>query len=176
VDEQAREQISLIFTEIESGYATHRRALAEAIIRTRGPILELGMGDSSTHSLGEVARQFPRQVFSFDTAPAWVDRFKHLRSERHFIASLTSWDDCPVETQFWGVALVDHAPAERRVDEIRRLAFRCAVLVVHDTEDPAYGYEPLLSTFPYRLEDRRYPQWTTVLSHYLDVSAWGPVA
>lgn len=165
-------RISALFAGIASGYETHRPVLREAVLRTRGPILELGTGEGSTLALHAVATACSRRVFSFDHDPEWIERFLSLRSEHHFLAYVPSWDDCPIESHFWSVALVDHKPAERRVVDIARLAYRAELIVVHDTNSPEYGYEPIIDSFAYRLEYREYQQWTTLLSNYVDVSGW----
>ena len=146
--------------------------LCEAVLRTSGPILELGTGDGSTLALHQVSKACQRTVLSFDNDPNWIARFAALRSDNHLLASLPSWNDCPIESAIWSVAFVDHAPAERRAIEIRRLTYRAQVIVVHDTEDPQYGYEAVFGAFAYRRDDRAYKQWTTVLSNYIDVSDW----
>jgi hypothetical protein len=165
-------RIRALFDGITNGYETHRPVLCEAVLRTRGPILELGTGDGSTIALHSVATECSRRVFSFDNDRNWIDRFLHLRSEHHLLACLPNWDDCPVESQFWAVAFVDHRPAQRRVVEIARLAHRAELLVVHDTESPEYSYEAIIGSFAYRLDYREQLPWTTLLSNYVDVSGW----
>jgi hypothetical protein len=44
--------------------------------------------------------------------------------------------------------------------------------VIHDTDEPEYGYGPFLDSFRYRFDFREYQQWTTVVSNYVDVSDW----
>ena len=165
-------EIRALFNGAVNGYGSHRPALCEAVVRTAGPILELGMGDTSTHALHGVAETCGRLVCSYDHAASWVERYSKLRTAHHRIESITSWDECPIESMRWGVALVDHAPAKRRKIDIARLADRADVIVVHDTEEPAYGYDRVLSTFKYRLDDRSCTPWTTLLSNTLDVSSW----
>jgi hypothetical protein len=166
------DRIRAFFAGIASGYETHRPVLCEAVLRTRGPILELGVGDGSTQTLHAVADECSRRVFSFDHDRSWMDSFLHLRSKHHFLAHLNSWDDCPIESQFWAVAFVDHKPAERRIVEIARLAYRAELIVVHDTDSPEYGYEAIIDSFAHRLEYREHKQWTTLFSNYVDVSGW----
>jgi len=161
-----------LFEGIASGYETHRPLLAEAVVRTQGAIIELGMGEGSTRALHAVSDLTDRTVWSYDHDLSWFSRFVELRSERHLLACVRSWDDCPLESMLWSLAFVDHAPAERRIVELRRLAWRAHVVVVHDTEDPAYGYDAAYDLFTYRLDDKRFPQWTTALSNYVDVSRW----
>jgi hypothetical protein len=166
------EHIRGLFAGVRSGYETHRGVLCEAVLRTQGPILELGAGDGSTLALHGVALATGRRVWTFDQDPAWVARFMSLRSELHFIAHVRDWDACPLEAQFWSVAFVDHAPADRRVIDIRRLAYHAELVVVHDTESAEYGYEAIADCFAYRWDYREHPQWSTVFSNYVDVSAW----
>jgi hypothetical protein len=165
-------EIRALFSPIDSPYATHRPALCEAIVRTTGLVLELGMGDSSTPSLHDLASTTGRPVYSFDHDPAWVDRFRGFQSANHQIEMVASWDECPIETLLWSVALVDHAPAERRIVDIQRLANRAQVLVVHDTEDPLYGYDQIFGSFKYRVDFCDQHPWTTLLSNFVDVSRW----
>jgi hypothetical protein len=172
LNQVSSERIRALFEGVVSGYGTHRPVLGEAVAQTSGPILELGLGDESTLSLCELSRVAGRDVYSYDHDPGWVERFVHLRGPHHFIAQVPSWDECPIESQMWSVALVDHAPAERRIVDIRRLALRCLVLVVHDAEDPVYGYDAILPLFSYILEYRQFKQHTMLLSNYVDVSRW----
>jgi hypothetical protein len=165
-------RIKALFAGVTSGYDTHRPVLCEAVRRTRGPILELGTGDGSTIPLHAVATDHSRQLFSFDNNRQWIAKYVGLRNEHHLVALVASWDECPIESQFWSVAFVDHAPAERRVVEIGRLRYRAILVVVHDSEDPTYGYDSVFDSFAHRFDYREHKQWTTVLSNYLDIADW----
>ena len=165
-------ELRAMFYDIASGYGTHRPALCEAIVRTTGPILELGMGDSSTLALHDLAEATGRNVCSYDHDASWVARYTELRSAHHQIEQVGSWDACPIESTRWAVVLVDHAPAARRIVDIERLAKHAEVIVVHDTEDPTYGYDSVFGAFAYRLDYRDERPWTTLLSNYVDVSRW----
>ena len=165
-------EIRSAFSGVTSPYDTHRPVLCEAIVRMTGPILELGMGEGSTRALHVVAEASGRRVYSYDHDPGWVARYSGLQSAVHTIAQVSSWDACPIDLTQWGVAFVDHAPAERRRVDIVRLAQITQVLVVHDTEDHRYGYDDLLDTFAYRLDHRVHVPWTTLLSNFVDVSLW----
>lgn len=165
-------KIRRLFAGVSGPYATHRPTLGEAVARTTGPILELGMGENSTASLHAVAEISGRPVFSYDHEASWVERFVNLRSSNHQISCVNSWDSCPIESMQWGVAFVDHAPAGRRVVDIARLADRADVVVVHDTEDSTYGYDSVFHLFRYRYDDRDRRPWTTLLSNRIDVSEW----
>ena len=161
-----------MFRGVANPYGTHRPSLCEAIARTTGPILELGMGDSSTPALHDLAEASDRSVWSYDHDASWVKRYIDLRSDRHRIECVSSWDECPIESTRWGVAFVDHAPGDRRIIDIARLAKQADVIVVHDTEDAVYGYDRIFGTFAHRLDHRADKPWTTLLSNYIDVAKW----
>jgi hypothetical protein len=165
-------KIRAAFAGITSLYDTHRPALCEAIFRTAGPVIELGMGEGSTRALHVVSELCGRIVRSYDHDASWVARYCGLRTANHTIEHVATWDECPIEAEHWSVAFVDHAPAERRRVDIERLARRAQILVVHDTEDHRYGYGDLLDTFAHRFDDRSHQSWTTLLSNFVDVSHW----
>ncbi len=165
-------ELRALFNDFTIAAGTHRPVLCEAILRTTGPILELGMGDNSTLPLHEIAKTYGRRVCSYDHDASWVARYSALRGDKHRIEHVTSWDDCPIESERWAVVLVDHSPNERRIVDIARLAAHADVIVVHDTQDMTLGYEAVFATFKHRLDYREDAPWTTVLSNSVDVSSW----
>jgi hypothetical protein len=172
-------EIRRIIGQPTNAYDTHRPVLAEALIRTSGPILELGMGEGSTPGLHEVAESTYRYLLSFEDDKEWYRRFIRFQSPYfHNVALVGSWDDAPCEApvlgfaERWGVALVDHGQVDRRVREIGRLANHCDVVVVHDTEDTRYRYWTIFGLFKHRLDYMRIKPWTTLFSNFIDVSKW----
>lgn len=165
-------RLRALFSGITHPRETHRPMLCEAVMRTTGPMLELGMGDGSTRALHAAAELCGRTMHSYDHDSVWTDRYRDLRSDRHAIVHVASYDECPIEAAVWGVALVDHAPAERRAVDIRRLAQHARVLVVHDSEDLAYGYDRILDLFKHQGEDRERSPRTLLLSNHVDVGRW----
>lgn len=148
---------------------THIPALLEAVERTPAlPVLELGMGKYSTLILSEIARQ----VFSYELDDVYFRQYEHLRSSRHHLARVRDWSECPIESQLWSVALVDHAPVERRQIEVGRLQYRALVVVCHDSEEAAYQYEGRFQWYRHRLDVNIGGPQTTLVSNYLDVSKW----
>jgi len=91
-------------------------------------------------------------------------------------AMCEAWDIISLDPQAyghnydrWSVVLIDHAPGERRVTDIARLANNATIIVVHDTEEPGYNYEPTLAAFKHRYDYRRARPWTTVVSNFVNV-------
>ena len=63
-------------------------------------------------------------------------------------------------------------PGERRVVDILRLRPRVNVFVVHDTEEPSYGFKAVLPAFRHTVTYMRDRTWTTLASDVIDVRAW----
>lgn len=145
--------------------STHFPILAAVVARTTGPVLELGCGDYSTPMLHLLCRD--RRLVSLEADAGWLARFADLASERHELVRVADWAGAEIlDCGEWDVALVDHAPGNRRVPEIRRLMHRARFIVVHDTEDPGYGYESVLPEFTHRFDYKRLDPWTTVVSMF----------
>jgi hypothetical protein len=146
-------------------WSIHVPALAATVAATTGPVLELGCGLYSTPLLHLLCAD--RLLVSVEQDPGWASRFEDLRVPgRHELVLTRSWEDLAwLERVAWDVVFVDHAPARRRVVDLARLRSAARFLVVHDTEaDEQYGWEPLLSSFAHRADDRRARPWTTVVS------------
>ncbi len=69
-----------------------------------------------------------------------------------------------------GVVFIDHRPGDRRKKDILRFKDSAEIIVVHDTEQPSYGYEQVLNLFKYRYDFKRYSPYTTLVSNFTDVS------
>jgi hypothetical protein len=149
---------------------THDAVLASVVaIAPPGPVLELGIGYGSTVLLHAMCSAMNRDLLSVDNNQNWVDRFKSLETNLHSLTYVDSWDTIPIEHMpagWWSVALVDHAPAERRAVDIERLRQKVRFLIVHDSEHPLYNYEPAFEKFKYRYDYKRLTPWTTVLSDF----------
>ncbi len=172
-DVEAR--VRAAFAGIRSGYETHRPALCEAVLRVPdGLVLELGAGTGSTPPLHEVALAMRRPVVTLESDRAWFDQFVNLRSENHAVVHVPSWTDLdgPTIRSFpYTVAFVDHTPT-RRVTDIRWLAKKARVVVVHDTESLDYGYEEIFGLFRWGTTYKGHTPWTSVFSNFIDVSGW----
>jgi len=85
---------------------------------------------------------------------------KHL----HQLVFVTDYDQTPIDDHHWSVVLVDHEPPARRGVDVERLRGKCDLLIGHDTQHAAYGYEPAFDRFKYRHTYSRLTPWTTVVS------------
>jgi len=144
---------------------THVPVLAACVARTQGPVLELGAGDYSTPLLHLLCKG--RFLVTVESNPDWLGRYKDTENPLHRLLLVKSYDEAKIIDEIkWDVALVDHAPGERRVTEIKRLKDRTMFIVVHDTDDPGYHYEPVLAGFKYRYDYKRWRRWVAVVSMF----------
>ena len=131
---------------------------------TTGPVLEMGMGESSTLMLHELCRN--RGLVSYEDNLDWYQRFAKYKTPWHETHLVEDWDAIDIEKP-WDLAFVDHAPAIRRRFDITRLRHHARFIVVHDTEpgvDRFYRYRPVFADFKYQRTFDEVTPWTTVLS------------
>ena len=148
-------------------WGTHFPILAACVARTKGPVLELGCGWYSTFMLHLLCSPGKRRLVSLEARREWLEKFKDLRTDSHELHRVEDMDRFTlIDEVDWDVALVDHSPGTRRVREIERLKKRARHIVVHDTEDPSYGYEKILPRFKYRYDYKRLTPWTSVVSDF----------
>jgi hypothetical protein len=171
-------------TTAGSSMSTHIAPLVTAVVNTPGPVLELGAGDGSTGVLHSLCYLLGRDLVTADTSRFWLQRYSDLEAPWHRFEYVPVYEDDqglnpkPQEwdriggDRRWGVVFVDHRPGERRVVDIRRLRSRAEVFVVHDTEEPSYGFYAILPQFRYTYTHVRHSTWTTVASDTVNVRAW----
>jgi len=166
---------------------THFPVLATMVINTSGPVLEMGCGDYSTPLLHALCAPQKRLLVSTDVDKQWISHFLDLecdwhkfihvhayetkdpRNDWYYCADHDAWKVVGGDTH-WSVVLIDHTPGMQRVLDIVRLRNNTDIFVVHDSEDPRYGYEPVLNTFKYKYVYDRYNITTTVVSDVIDVA------
>lgn len=148
--------------------ATHLPLLAAVVASTRGPVIELGMGDYSTPLLHLLCRD--RLLISADADEQWIRRFEQFRSANHLLHLVGDWSRfAAVDDQAWDVAFVDCSPSTARVGLIERLRGRTRHIVVHDTETDTeaagvYAVDGVLGRFRYRSDYQIVRPHTTVVS------------
>lgn len=134
--------------------ATHLPALLDALARTTGPVLELGMGNVSTPVLHTICDLMARPLLSIESNPEWAAKFMRLVGGEHRIIIANDLSNCPDFLMWKGsVALVDHYPADCRGRDAAALAGRCEIVVMHDTqpeEAAYYNWEPAYAAFANR--------------------------
>lgn len=157
---------------IPSGYGSHLPVLIKLVTLTEGPILELGTGLFSTPYLHWACFLPKRKLISYDNDSNYFAQAKEYVCDYHEVHFVEDWDKIDISGH-WTIALIDHTPRGRRIEEIKRLANSCDYIVVHDTNgrwDPKYRYSLIYPLFKYRYDFRGSKPFTTVLSNSKDLS------
>ena len=147
-------------------YGTHLPVLTYFVSKTTGPVLELGSGFFSTPTLNLLCKD--RLLVTADSNKEWIRKFYALKNDNHLFFEVDDWSKFDYIDKQWDVAFVDHAPGERRVVDIERLKKTSKYVLVHDSEERGYGYEPTLSKFKYRYDYKFFRTWTTIVSDFCD--------
>lgn|SRR3990167_524894 len=182
------------FLKEVSDWNNHLPLLWLALEETKdsnGDVMEMGMGDGSTRQLHEYCKENKRVLYSFETDEDWMKRFIDLHGKNHIMTRIINdWhiakDICPDPS----VILIDHAPGERRIVDVKRFAeVKDCILVLHDTQPPPtaadYGWEKIWHLFKYRV-DLTCPvnpepapdgtlhnrTWASAVSNSYDVTKW----
>ena len=167
-----------LFVGTPHNWSNHRPLLALALRLSSIPIvLEYGVGDGSTLQLRELCGKIGTTLISFDSNNEWLSRFNKDVPEHHRMKFVgDNWDSVydtlPKSPRSIGVAFIDHAPGERRIEDVRRVKELAELVVVHDTEPEAPGYRmpEVLPTFKHRADVKTNGAWASLVSDYVDLS------
>ena len=154
------------------GWGTHLPVLMRAMALTDGPVLELGAGLYSTPYLHWACFPSKRKLVSYDNDPKYFSYTNSYAEDFHEVILVSNWDDIDIEKP-WDVVLVDHGPAERRIEEIRKLAPYAKYIIVHDTqrrEEKYYRYDLIRPLFKYVHICTEVSPETTVFSNLVDLT------
>lgn len=152
-------------------YASHLPALMQALARTHGRVLELGMGLFSTPYLHYACQLAGRELVSYENDAGWAEFFggEHgYASGLHTIRVVSDWDNAHINRK-WDVALIDHSPSERRIVDIERLAKRARYVIAHDSDHHWRGemhYQRIYPLFKHRTTWDNSTRQTVVLSNF----------
>jgi predicted O-methyltransferase YrrM len=140
-----------------------------------GDVVEMGTGYGSTQLLHDYCSKAKRNLFSFDEKEEWGSKFYSLRSGSHKVEVVKDWDVVKDNHMGASVVFIDHAPGERRKEDIVNFQHINGILVCHDTEPAAdYGYQmrQRFGLFKYVVEVKTEGAWATALSNTHDVTKW----
>jgi hypothetical protein len=171
--------------DLNGQWGTHLPVLARVLDITEGsPVLELGTGVWSTMLFHIMCAETKRPAFSYDNDPKWHESNLKWQNDYHniilvedFVDEEGNWhsgfEKAPLENTHWGVVLVDHKPASRRKEDIKRLAKHADFILIHDSEpesDKFFKYSWIYKHFKYRFDYTKCRPHTTVLSNFIDVA------
>lgn len=158
--------------------------LFKACEATKGEIIEMGTGHGSTPLLHEYALRNKRKLCSYETSKEWIDKFTNLTGTYHDFTLLDtgSWDACSDQHPSPSVVFIDHAPGERRKEDIIKFKDSAEIIVIHDTEPTGagdYQVRQHFGKFKYCVEvmsnwhdPREAGAWATALSNTIDITKW----
>lgn len=157
----------------------YRALLALALDLTEGsalPVLAMGLAPESTRLLHDhLAARGGRKLVSIEEDIFAAAALRGMESERHEIRC-AAWDVAPLEAGGpWSVAILDHAPGERRRGDVLRLLGRCEIVVLHDTEpaaDHGYKFSEIWPSFRSRADVKSDGAWSSAVSNARDLSVW----
>jgi hypothetical protein len=160
------------FLEGVQNWDNHRRVLWPSLMGTMGDIVEMGMGQGSTPFLHDFVQHSNRKLFSYDNNLEWSNKFKHLETDKHKIFHVTDWDDVFKAHKHPHVVLIDHAPGERRWEDIKKYANNAKIICIHDSEPAATGYMlyKIWHLFKYRIDYKTDGAWASAVSNFIDVT------
>ena len=152
------------FLKEVSNWNNHKYLLWEALIRTKGKVVEFGSGFGSTPSLRQYCSENNREFLTFDNNLEWCQK-----TNSTFVSN---WDD--INLTDIDVLLIDHAPGERRYIDIQKYSLIAKVIVIHDSEPKAKDYmlDKIWNLFPYRINIETEGAWATLVSNFVHKEAW----
>lgn len=147
--------------------------------KTQGDVLELGPGVFSTPYLHWMCQRQKRNLLTIENDEKWFNfcRQYYQKSRgtpyRHRFVFVKNWDEAEKEiSKNWDVALIDHSPSERRVEEIKKLANLAKYVIIHDADarqERNFHYSTIYPLFRYRFDFTQVEPATTVLSNFIDL-------
>ncbi|OHB92410.1 MAG: hypothetical protein A2Z57_12070 [Planctomycetes bacterium RIFCSPHIGHO2_12_39_6] len=158
--------------------------LYKALEDTVGDIIEMGTGHGSTPLLHEYCTSRRRKLHSYETDKKWLAKFEQTANEYHSFTLIDrgAWDACSDQNPNPSVVFIDHAPGERRKDDLIRFKDSAEIIVIHDTEPTGagdYRVRPLFKQFKYVVEvmsnapnPHQAGAWATALSNTVDITKW----
>jgi len=147
-------------------YGTHIPVLVKIMAQTKGPVLEMGCGFSSTPLLFWLCQEQGRQFISYENDEKWINKVGYP------ITYVKDWDKAEIEKTHWSLAFLDQRPGERRYLDALRLKDKADFIVLHDSEpkmDIYYQYSKIYPSFKYRFDYTKFLPNTVVLSNFVDV-------
>lgn len=124
-------------------WSSHLPVLIPLLQQTTGPVVELGCGFFSTPVIHWLCATMGRALFTYEGNEDWYEQLSGFHRGKHRVRFVDNWDDIDL-TPEWGLAFVDHAPAERRYEDILRLT-HAQFVIAHDAGNTAsdYGYDKI---------------------------------
>lgn len=146
-------------------WSTHLPLLLAAILKSEGPVLEIGVGHFSTPILHSVCNALGRTLVSVESDRIWATQF--MEQYGGGFHDFEFGFDCleRLSKQQWGAVLVDESPGSRRGETVKLFGDCADFLVVHDVQaaDVAKALKDVKNDFTH-WTDARYEVHAMILS------------
>ncbi len=158
---------------VSGNYGTHLPCLIKAMEKTKGDVLELGMGVFSTPYLHYQCILSNRLLVSYENFEPWANFFIKYgyQNKNHSIFIVDDYKQASIDCN-WDVVLIDQTPDSSRSEEIKRLANLAKYIVIHDanpSNDKVTHYSTIYPLFKYKTDWMGDKNRTTVLSNFVDL-------
>ena len=155
--------------KVDPNAITHIPVLVEYLQKTKGDVLELGMGIGSSLILHEMCRD--RKLVSYEDLEPYMNYFTNLRTSWHDVLLASDWNTIDI-VKPWSIVFVDTSPGPSRRDLARKVKDVADYVIVHDTEpqhDRFYRFRRMFEAFKYRKDYTFSSVHTTVLSNKIEL-------
>jgi hypothetical protein len=153
---------------------THIPVLVKLLKHLNKPVLELGIGWSSTPLLHWVCQEKNLKLISIESDREWIKSFRTFRSKNHSIFQADENFALNFELpDNFSLVFIDHKPARKRRASAVFFKDRADFIVLHDSEladHRAYKYTPIYDLFKYKFEYKGVGEpYTMVLSNKINL-------
>ncbi len=138
-------------------YATHQPVLYEIANSTKGPIIEFGCGNYSTHLLHEICKRDKRLLITIEDDAQWMNKFTEIYlgdgyendnsgwhkfflipgktdqnyyDANHWIKFLDEFD--LLKNTYFDLCFIDQCPFEGRVATMKKMKGKSKYIILHD--------------------------------------------
>lgn len=132
--------------------------LIALVEKTSRPILELGTGVFSTPYLHRKCHLTGRRLVSYENKWEYftfADQYADPRFHQVTLAEDWSQYSAAIADCHWSIALIDHDPPQRRIEDVKLLANVADFLILHDSEQAnahLYHYDEIYGLFRNRFD------------------------
>jgi hypothetical protein len=161
---------------VSGNYGTHFPALIKAMEKTKGDVLELGMGIFSTPFLHYQCMLSGRKLVSYENFKNYAQFFLDYRypNANHEIIIIDDYANAKIDKP-WDVALIDQSPDAERIKAVKRLANFAKYIIIHDSNEDVkseaiYHYSEIYPLFKYKTVWDKDKNHATVLSNFHDLT------
>jgi flavodoxin len=145
-------------------YATHQKALIDALFDNPGPVLELGCGDYSTPIIRSITKSRGNTFNIVSSSEEWGSKYINQCDNLNIIKDWTKWEP----NEEYSVCLLDNEQVTwKRYEHLPTLLKVCKCVVIHDADryNNFTGWKELLETHKHVWYKESLPHTVTIYSN-----------